>query len=245
MRNAVLLVLLFITWAAGVQPSNNEDAEVNGTVTDYFTAAVVGASVEFVGQTKGYMARAGMNGKYSLSLPPGIYGVKASAHGFCNIDRAEISVTANQRAKIDFVLPVNMISMESSDGPTERYQPGSCYKEELLSVLGNKRLRPLILYGGREKKTNSTYYYSGLILHSPGYLGNESIVYNYPVVFTYDLMTVRTDRLTLFSDKQAISGTGNVPFQEGEQSARYASKIYISFHDGKPKVRFPEDKHRH
>lgn len=213
---AIFLAALFLQLTAPIS-SGQEVGEVVGTVQDAVGASIAGATVEFIGQGKHYLVTVGDVGGYAAQLTPGTYSVTARALYFCEEHRATFSIAANQKAEFDFILPV---------GATDtRPQDDGCYKEDAPDM-GKGVLHSLVLYGARSQK-GAELSYSGL---------KQDVNENYPTVFSYDLLTLRADRLVFDSQAKSITAIGSVTLQNGVQT-QHASKINIEFANGDPVVK--------
>jgi hypothetical protein len=84
--------------------------------------------------------------------------------------------------------------------------------------------------GGR-KENGETVVYPGISL--PVALGKDRQVA--PVVYSYNLMTIRCDNLVYTPKDHSISGVGHVIWQDGTNT-RHGSEIRVSFSKGEPNV---------
>src|ERR1051326_1647713 len=84
-----------------------------GTVTDPQQAAVVGATVTIKNNATSYTAsvKTDDRGVYEMrNIPPGVYDIKVTAAGFATFDAKDITLQANNIARIDAPLKVGNIS---------------------------------------------------------------------------------------------------------------------------------------
>src|SRR5438132_9366948 len=84
-----------------------------GNVTDPQQAAVVSAAVTIKNNATGYSLDTKTNdrGAYDLgNIPPGVYDIKISASGFSTFEAKDITIAANNIARVDAPLKVGNIS---------------------------------------------------------------------------------------------------------------------------------------
>ena len=225
------LLICILLCLSGPSTGIQAQAEVKGAVTDIGDAGIVSASVVFVREGQGVTVTTDSYGTYRALLAPGTYEVSVKASGFYEMRRAPFTLQEGSKVQFDFQLldvvfsdPVFVAPIRPSQSVS--HDPYN-YQEERLNAVG-QGLRPLVLFGSHEQKTNSITY-TGLVRH-----GRQL-----PAVYTYDLLTVKSRSLTYFPKDGSIQGIGNVVFEDGEHNQR-CSKIEISFPDGKPKVRLSE-----
>jgi hypothetical protein len=203
----------------GAQRSPADEAELTGTVVAPNGAFVNGASLLFTSGDRKIPIRTGNAGSYTIRLAPGIYTVSVESSGFCRLRRSAFSLKSGAHAKLDFGL-----SVCSSDwGGRESGE----YGEEELKAIGPAGLRPLVMYGERQEAPESITY-TPLILRL---LQHTDL----PVVYTYDLLTIKCDHLIYFPKDNSIEASGNVVWQDGSETRR-GSKLSLSFRDGEPIV---------
>jgi len=216
-----ILVTAMLSQFAAPMSSGQQLAEVVGTVQDATGVSIrVGATVEFVSQRTHYTVTVGDVGGYAQQLTPGTYSVTARARFFCEERRAAFSIAANQKAEFDFILPTaTMDATPPNDG---------CYKEDARD-LGKGELNPLVLYGARSQK-GAEILYSGLKHRSLPQI-NE----NYPVVFSYGLLTLQAETLLFDPYAKSITAVGDITLWNEAQKQR-ASKMRIEFAKDAPVV---------
>jgi carboxypeptidase family protein len=209
-----------------------KQAEVKGTVTDTSGAGILGASVAFARGGQSVTVKTDSYGTYRALLEAGSYEVSVKASGFYEMRRGPFILREGTDTKFDFqlvdvVISDRVVPADSSRPRTALRDPYN-YQEQRLDVIAPNGLRPLVLFGGREERAGSVTY-AGLLRDGK----------RLPVVYTYDLLTVRCETLTYFPKDGSVQGTGNVVFEDGERTQR-GSKIEISFRDGKPEARLSE-----
>jgi hypothetical protein len=214
-----------------------DEAEVSGTVTAANGAFLNHAPLLFTSGDRRIVTRTGDKGDYTIRLTPGIYTVSVRIDGFCESRRGSFSLKSGARVIFDFELPF-CATIDIFPGPEHRaedpYPAGlpkvrqsGQYGEEELKAIGPAGLRPLIIYGDREENAASITY-SPLVLH-------EFNDIRMPVVYSYDLLTIRCDHLIYFPKDNSIEASGKVVWQDGSETRR-GSKLSLSFRDGEPIV---------
>jgi hypothetical protein len=224
-----LLSVLFL----GALVTGTKRAEVKGMVIDAAGAGIMGASVVFVNRSHRSTVETAYDGTYSASLQPGTYEMYVRATGFYEMRRGAFTLHQGTTATFDFELLAAVIS--DSVAQTDSSQPRSAairdpynYQEEYLNAISPSGLRPLVLFGKRKTLRNSTTF-TGLVRDGK----------QLPVVYTYDLFTVKARSLTYFPKDNSVRGEGDVFFQEGMRAQR-GLKVEISFQKGKPETKLSE-----
>ena len=96
-----LLLFLFATTYGFAQNAGT----VRGSVT--ISAAVVpGATVQVTGNGITRSAKSDGQGKFSLTVPPGKYSVRADAKGFVTYTQPELNISAGQVNPLDIALQI-------------------------------------------------------------------------------------------------------------------------------------------
>jgi outer membrane receptor protein involved in Fe transport len=102
------LILTLIGLFASTQLSAQFDsAQINGTVRDSSTALIPNATVQIQNRDTGLVRETVTNsaGIYILShIPPGVYTITASSHGFSSASRTGVELVVSQSATLDFSL---------------------------------------------------------------------------------------------------------------------------------------------
>src|ERR1700730_11631124 len=104
---AFLLFVLLLTCAPA--SAQNQNATVNGTITDPSGAVVPGAELTLKSLQRGTTAKAtsGSDGLYSFpNIEPGTYELSAAAPGFRPLTQTGISLVVGQIARVDLKLEV-------------------------------------------------------------------------------------------------------------------------------------------
>jgi hypothetical protein len=111
-RKAVVLLAL-VCLLSGLALGQVLYGNLVGLVTDPQQAAIVGASVSIKNNATGYTsdAKTDDRGTYEFkNLPPGVYDIKVSAQGFASFEAKEITIQANNIARIDASLKVGNVT---------------------------------------------------------------------------------------------------------------------------------------
>jgi hypothetical protein len=230
-RIGIGLPLVLVACISGyAQPQlKPSEAAVTGKVTDVSKAAIQNAQVRIVGSGRTFWMQTLSNGDYVIKVPPGTYEISVSLPGFCEGRRAPFSLKAGAEVELDFDLLVcaiiDYVHGPSNDGllPTPP-KPHDRYQDEQLPAIRPGGLRPLVSFGGHEEKGDLTIYSKLTLLDR-----------HFPVVYTYDLLTIKADSLTHSRSDDSITGTGNVVFQDGKGTRR-GSSIKVVFDKGVPQV---------
>ena len=148
-RFSVLLALALVLLLSSVRvDAQVTTADLVGTIKDSSHALVPGVAVSLTNQATGVSrtATTGADGNYSFaSLQPGRYSITAELSGFRKVERTGVQLQVNQRAQIDLVLEVGLVS------ETVLIQGTAPLLESQSSVLGSviqeKQVQDLPLNG--------------------------------------------------------------------------------------------------
>ncbi len=106
-RLAVSLAALLL---CSVQATQNAWAQnagtVRGSVTDPSAAVIPGATVQITGGGATRSAKSDGQGKFTLTLPPGTYAVRADSKGFLTFTQPALTVSAGQVTPLDISLQI-------------------------------------------------------------------------------------------------------------------------------------------
>ena len=104
MQNNLKLLLVA---ALAVQIGLAQNAgTVRGTVTDPSAASVPGATAQITGNGTSRNAKTDGQGKFTITLPPGSYNVRADAKGFTTFLQQNLTVSAGQVSPLDIALQI-------------------------------------------------------------------------------------------------------------------------------------------
>jgi carboxypeptidase family protein len=230
----LLIVVLLAALTAPNQVSqrtpDEPEAEVTGTVTDRHGRYVDGARLLFVSGDRRTIVQTTDDGTYTIRLVPGIYVLRVMDARFCESRRGEFALKAEAQVRFDF----DLVDCDFVDYffpghraedpyPVPPRQPGE-YGEEELKAVSPAGLRPLVMYGDRKEEPVAIHY--SFLVHAESKL---------PVVFTYDLLTIKADNLTYYPKDGSIEAVGNVTWQDGHET-RLGSRATVSFRSGEPIV---------
>lgn len=202
---------------------------VRGIVTDTNGGAIAGATVTFAGPGGRHAVHAGPDGRYAIDLAPGLYQPVATEAYWCDSPRAEFLSRPQEKLQLDFEMVLaNMVMIHSVQtdlrdrpAPAQAERDYECYKTEQLAPIGNTGLRPLVLYGSREKQDRSV-----------AYLGLKNRGNQYPAEFLFDQVVLKADRLDYSPGESTIKGAGHVMWQSSETTRR-GSQIKVAFETGR------------
>lgn len=100
-------VLALVTFAGQCYGQNN-DASLNGTVTDTTNAAIPNASLKLINEATGFTrtAKTDASGGFNITaVPPGTYDLSVSASGFKTTIHKGIQLTISQAGTVNVQLP--------------------------------------------------------------------------------------------------------------------------------------------
>ena len=121
-----------------------------GNVTDPQDAAVVAATVNIKNNATGYATEAKTDdrGAYEIrNIPPGVYDVKITSSGFAVFEAKDITIAANNIARIDAALKVGNVSEVITVGAEVAQLQTD--KSDLHADIGSKELTQISVAGYR------------------------------------------------------------------------------------------------
>lgn len=229
------LVVSLMTWSLlcliGSSRGEQSRAEVKGKVTDIAGASIENASVVFAreGQAINNTVKTDSYGAYAVRIDTGVYEICVTATNFYKMCRAPFAIERGSQIQFDFQLldiafsdPVTIAKPSHSSPFSDPYN----YERESLRAVNG--IQPLVLFG-HSKASGASITYTGLVRH-----GRQL-----PVLYTYDLITVKAKILSYSSGDDSVQATGDIIFEDGEHTRR-GSSIKIVFIDGRPVVRLFE-----
>ena len=98
-----LLVVAVLALQAGLAQNAGT---IRGSVTDPSAAVIQGVTVQFTGNGSTKSAKTDAQGKFTITLPPGSYGVRADAKGFVTFLQQGVAVSAGQVSPLDIALQI-------------------------------------------------------------------------------------------------------------------------------------------
>lgn len=108
MRLAPIFLMVF--GAAQIHAQNA--GTVRGSVTDPSASLVPGANIQLVGGGTTRSAKSDGQGKFTFTVPPGTYSVRADAKGFTTFTSQNLNITAGQVTPLDIALQVATESVQ-------------------------------------------------------------------------------------------------------------------------------------
>ena len=98
--------LAIVAAVAAISAQAQGTGTVRGSVTDPSAAVVPGATVQLTGSGVSRNAKSDGQGKFTLSVPPGKYSVRADAKGFVTFLEQDLNVPAGQATPLDIALQI-------------------------------------------------------------------------------------------------------------------------------------------
>lgn len=187
----VFLCVLICNLSSFAQPPDKPGAEVKGVVTDVSDTRVTSAILIFESAGQSYRVETGEDGAYEVRLKPNTYTVSITHFGFCRYRRAAFVAKNGSQINFDFQLWVC---------PSDAYGK---YNFAELEPVSHTHLKPLILFG-ETRREGTSQIFTGAVLTE-----------KYPVVLTYNLLTLRAMELTYERSKHILWAEGNVEWQDG------------------------------
>jgi hypothetical protein len=108
-----VVVLTFFCLSAGLASGQVLYGNLVGNITDPQQAAVVGASVSIKSKATGFSqeTKTDDRGAYEIvNIPPGVYDIKMTAAGFSTYEAQDITIQANNIARVDAPLRVGSVT---------------------------------------------------------------------------------------------------------------------------------------
>jgi Carboxypeptidase regulatory-like domain len=209
--SVVFLSILTCNLSSFVQLPDKPGAEVKGVVTDVSDSRVTKAILIFENGGQSYRVETGEDGAYEVRLKPNTYTVSITHFGFCRSRRAAFVAKKDSLINFDFQLWVC---------PSDGYGKYNFIK---LEPVPHTHLQPLILFG-EARPEGTSQIFTGAVLTE-----------KYPVVLTYNLLSLRANRLTYERSKHLLWAEGNVEWQDGTKEG--IGKIVQIWLDGpEPRV---------
>lgn len=187
----VFLSVVICSLSSFAQPLDKSVADVKGAVTDVNDGRVARAILVFESGGQSYRVETGEDGAYEIRLKPNTYTVSITHFGFCRSRRAAFVAKKGSQINFDFQLWVC---------PSDAYGK---YNFVELEPVSHTHLKPLILFGDARPEGTSQIF-TGAVLTE-----------KYPVVLTYNLLTLRAKQLTYEPSKHLLWAEGAVEWQDG------------------------------
>jgi hypothetical protein len=225
----LITVLLFSCPSYAITPTVGDGARVRGIVSDLEGGVLTDASLEVEGDGGSFRAQTDHSGKYIVELPAGTYRMRATRPGFYESLRPPFTLKKNANVEFDFALMVgasiDKVYIGSDALPVPPSSEVDQYNNEELNSIRVDGLNPWVGFGKREI-IESTVRYSGPVR------GTNAL----PVIFMYDLETVRASMITYFPGRAAFKGNGNVEWSDGG-TTRHGSEVQIEFLGGHLRIK--------
>jgi len=174
-------------------------ATVEGVVVDISNARIANATVTFGSGVDESNIKTQQDGTYSIMLKPGTYKISVSKPGFCPFRRAGFVLP--ERSSVRFGLQMWVC-------PTD-FPHFIQYAE--LDEVPHTNLKPLMLFGETEPQGELQHFY-GRITPDDG-TGHAR---KYPVVLTFNLLTVKADEIIYLSSDHTFKALGNVVWEDND-----------------------------
>ena len=208
--------------------------QVAGRVTDATGAGVPNAWIVFESEKRSIRATTARDGEYVVGLPMDTYRMSVGATGFCVMRRG--SFIALGETPIDFDFRLIVCPYDSSLN----------YKFAELDPAPGSGLRPLVLFGQSSVNGNVTHYTGPEIPETfdtgkriTGKYGQYPVAalkrHTYPVVLSYNLLTIRCKELAYDGEKRVVVGRGDVEIREGKIT-RIGHQVRVVLSGLAPKV---------
>ena len=101
-----LAALLLLLVSATQHVSAQNAGTVRGTVTDPSAALIPGATIQITGNGTSRSVKSDGSGKFTVTVPPGTYVVRADAKGFVTFNQNNLNVSAGQVTALDIALQI-------------------------------------------------------------------------------------------------------------------------------------------
>jgi hypothetical protein len=204
MRAVIGLISLTMLWlfVIAAQARTKPEALVKGVVTDINDDRVPMASVTIEADGQRLRTETSPDGTYSIRLQPGTYTISISRPGFCEVRRGAFVAQKHSEVQFDFQLWV----CPSDDTIS------SIHYVELDSV-PHTHLKPLILFGESQTEGELERFKGPVIFEDGPDSGRK-----YPVVFSFNRLTVRANSLSYNSRNHLLTADGDVAWREGADS---------------------------
>ena len=110
--NGLLAALFLIAALCAEHASAQNAGTLRGSVTDPSAALVPGATIQVLGNGISRSVKSDSQGKYTLTLPPGTYAVRADAKGFVTYTQPAFTISAGQVSPLDIALQIQTEAQE-------------------------------------------------------------------------------------------------------------------------------------
>lgn len=213
------------TFALPISISNagQTTAQIRGCVTDIMGAKVMNAAVVVEGKSGAYTVKTNESGEYLLRISPGLYRIEVDSFGFCKARRAPFEVGSNANATFDFTLSVcpivNKFIIENGKHK-EVCVLEPPFKTEVFPIrTSSGRSLDLMIEFGKylEDKNAVEYigYHSEITYSLDGTTRKNQVLTR--VVASYDLLTIRADKIRFDRESLQLTAEGQVTLQDDKR----------------------------
>ena len=211
---SVTMLCLFVIFA---QARTKPESLVKGVVTDIDNARIPMASVTIEADGQRLRTKTSPFGEYSIRVQPGTYTISISRPGFCEVRRGEFVAQKHTDVQFDFQL-----WLCPSDDLRSSYQ----YVE--LDSVPHTHLKPLILFGDSQTEGDLEHFTGPIIFEGGPNSGTK-----YPIVFSFNLLTVRANSVSYNLRNHVLTAGGDVDWREGADSGS-GTAIEIKLNSSEP-----------
>lgn len=250
--NILLCVSKAMAFSASPQTSLPQlTAQLSGVVVDINKSRVPGVSITVENEVLRQVVTTAQDGTYKIDLPVGTYRVKASQPGFCPARRPPFRLVSATNIIVNFTLiPCPIVSElkirnEEIVGERDRYRdPFSEERFPLVHDSGTP-LELVVRYGSRQGDHSLVRYGGTKVLYDEqadnpqGSVRREKYL---GATISYDLLTIRADKLQLDQTTFRLEGEGNVVVEDGKQSLRVKRVVVADLRKDEPVVETIPDK---
>lgn len=246
----LITVLLFVANAMAFaalhpqSPTPKLTGQLSGTVVDMNNSRVSGATVTVEGEGLKRAVATAEDGTYKIELPVGTYRIKTARTGFCPDRRAPFRALSSTSIILNFTLIpcsiVNDITIKNGQyvGETDRYKDP--FKEEVFPLVhaAGAPLELLVRYGSRQQDQNIIEYRGAVVgydEHADTPAGSVRRDKYLGVTISYDLLTIRADKVRLDQTTFRIEAEGNVVVEDGKRCVQ-AKRVVADLKTAEPRV---------
>ena len=239
-----MISIIAFTTSYGQSFTPKQTSQLSGTVVDMNESRVSDAAVTVEGEGLTRTVATSEDGTYKINLPVGTYRIKVARTGFCPAHRAPFGALPLSSIILNFTLIpcpiVNEITIKNDQyvGEKDRYKDP--FKEEVFPLVHStgRPLELLVRYGSRQEDQNMIEYRGTVVpyeahvdtprgsAHRDKYLG---------VTLSYNLLTIRADKVRLDSTTFRLEAEGNVVVEDGKRSDK-GKRVFADLKTYEPRV---------
>ena len=246
----LITVLLFVANAMAFaalhrqSPTPKLTGQLSGTVADMNKSRVLGATVTVEGEGLKRAVATAEDGTYKIELLVGTYRIKATRAGFCPARHAPFRVRSSTSIILNFTLIpcpiVNDITIKNGQyvGETDRYKDP--FKEEVFPLVhpSGASLELLVRYGARQENPEIIEYRGTVVGYDEqadtltGSIRREKYL---GVIFSYDSLMIRADKVQLDPKTFRLQAEGNVVIEDGKRCVT-ARRALVDLRTDEPRL---------